>query len=209
LLSGEKRFILNGEHDIIGNFKMSFITKLFNEEPSKITRKDIESFIHQEPSIEESSHLDYKALLSEIDYDELAKDVSARARKDVSAFANTDGGLLILGVSEERETNPKTKRVRIYPKAITWGKLSIERERLEQLLMNKIQSNIPDLTIQPVRRTSKDPSVIFLIDIPKSPNAPHMALPVYRYYVRLNFRNNPMEHYQIQNLFSINWLLAS
>ena len=81
---------------------MSFINRFLGKDPSDpeigITTNDINSFIHQKPPVEENSNLDYKAIPAKnINFDEMAK--------DVSAFANSEGGLLVFGVSEKAEAD--------------------------------------------------------------------------------------------------------
>ena len=177
---------------------MSFIKRFLGKPSDQITADDIVSFISQ--SIEENLNLDYKSIPQKIDFDELAK--------DVSAFANSEGGLLILGISEKTETDQKTKKTfRIYPERITWGKPSLTKEMIEQHLVGKIHHPIEHLRIVPIRKSEQEPEVIFLIDVPHSNNSPHMVTPYYRYYKRLNFENLPMGHYEVHNLFRINWIM--
>ena len=183
---------------------MSFIKRFIGKEPTdktRITAEDIESFISQKPPLEENPNLDYKSISAKpMNFDELAK--------DVSAFANSEGGLLIFGVSEKGEVDQKTKKtIRIYPESITWGEPSLRKETIDQHLVGKIHPPIEDSRVIPIRKSEQDPSVIFLIDVPKSNNAPHMATPYNKYYKRYNFDNLPMGHYEIQNLFRINWIM--
>ena len=147
---------------------MSFIKRFLGKPSDQITADDIVSFISQ--SIEENLNLDYKSIPQKINFDELAK--------DVSAFANSEGGLLIFGVSEKGEVDQKTKKtIRIYPESITWGEPSLRKETIDQHLVGKIHPPIEDSRVIPIRKSEQDPSVIFLIDVPKSNNAPHMATP--------------------------------
>ena len=153
---------------------MGFIG-LFFKNKREIKKSDIEQFISQK--IEENSKLDYK----EIESYQNAKGLSIH----ISNFANSEGGLIILGISQDRIEDDKGKIVKIFPKEITWGKASLEKESLENKFTAFINPPINGLVIKPVR--NKKNEVIFLIDIPKSPISPHMAHD-HRYYKRLNFR---------------------
>lgn len=165
---------------------MGFIKLFFKKEANEIDSQSIVDFV--ERRIEENLNLDYKDIRSFSDFDELSK--------DVSAFANSEGGLIILGAREEMEG--KGENIKIFPKVITWGDKSLSKEKLENSLVSKIHPRIEGLKIVPVRK--KDGSVIFLIEIPQGDNPPYMASD-YRYYKRLNFRRVPMEHYEVADLF--------
>lgn len=170
---------------------MSFIKQFFGKnEPSK---EDLEEFLNRK--IEEGIHLDYKHFKAVNNPFKLAI--------HLSSFANSDGGLIILGIVED-EIKENGKIIKIFPKEVTWGDLSYSKETLEQQLLHRINPPIPDLTLVPIRNESK--KVIFLIDIPKSNLAPHMA-PDHRYHKRRNFITELMEHYEVQRLFRMNWIM--
>ena len=63
-------------------------------ELEEYTKKDIDDLIQNE--VEESIYLDYK------DGRALDPDKIAEITKDVSAFANADGGIIVYGVSENK-----------------------------------------------------------------------------------------------------------
>jgi hypothetical protein len=172
---------------------MGFI-QLFFKKKEEIKEKDIKRFISQK--IEENSNLDYKDIMAYKDAETLST--------NISSFANSEGGLLILGISEDEIKDEKGKTIKIYPKEPTWGKVSLDKETLENKLLTLIKPPIDGLTIKPIR--NKKNEVIFLIDIPKSPNSPHMT-PDYRYHKRVNFRKRLMEHFEISNLFRSNWTM--
>jgi hypothetical protein len=172
---------------------MGFI-ELFFKRDKGIGEEDIQRFISQK--IEESSNLDYKDIMAYENADALST--------NISSFANSEGGLLILGISQDKIKDEKGNTVKIFPKEITWGKASLEKEWLENKLLTLIKPPINRLIITPVRNKKKE--VIFLIDIPKSPNAPHMA-PDHRYHRRINFRKRLMEHIEVANLFNSNWTM--
>lgn len=160
---------------------MGFIEIFFKKDSKDILAKDVELFVSRK--IEESLSLEYKDIKAYENFDELSK--------DVSAFANSEGGLLILGVGQEKK-GPK-----IFPTEMTWGDEFLSKERLENNLTGKIHPRIEGLKIVPIRKNN---SVIFLLDIPQSENPPHMAFDK-RYYRRLNFGNSPMEHYEVSDFF--------
>ena len=62
---------------------------------SDYTQADIQSLIDN--NVEESIHLDFKAAAA-LDKSEKKKDEIA---KDVSSFANSDGGVIVYGISEK------------------------------------------------------------------------------------------------------------
>lgn len=74
-----------------GKNKMSLYTKDINE----ITFKDIEAFCNEE--LEEDIRLEYKREIEN----------SKKIAKEIAAFANTYGGLLLIGVEEGDDRKPK------------------------------------------------------------------------------------------------------
>lgn len=145
---------------------------------------DIEDLIANE--VEENIHLDYKAA-GALDKDDRKR---SEITKDVSAFANSDGGIIVYGVSEE---DHKPKRIcpidgRIYTK-----------EWLENVIQ-LIQPRIENVMIYPIRVDDIGQS-IYVVKIPRSGDAPHMAKDK-RYYKRFNFKSEPMEDYEVKDLYN-------
>ena len=112
--------------------------------------EDIKSLITNE--VEENVHLDYKAAGA------LAKEDKKRMEitKDVSAFANSDGGIIIYGVSEKDHRPDKITPVdgRTYTK-----------EWLENVIQ-LIQPRIEGITIYPIRIDNLENSV-YVVKIPR------------------------------------------
>lgn len=173
---------------------MGFIKQFFKNK-KEIKPEDIESFIAQK--IEENQKLDYKDIKAYHEIDKLSH--------HVASFANSAGGLIILGVSQDELKDKKGKNIKICPKKITWGEMALDKETLENKLLSRIQPPISNLVIKPVRNEKHE--VIFLIDVPKSDSAPHMS-PDHRYNTRTNFRKRAMEHYEVANMFKTNWTLT-
>lgn len=136
---------------------------------------------------EESVHLDYKDSRSLQLSDRCKKDLS----KDVSAFANSDGGTIVYGIREENHL----------PIEIDEGSdpAVITKEWLENILLSTIQRRIDGLEIHPVSLTNQPGRVAYVIVVPASQRAPHMAYDK-RFYKRHNFQSVPMEEYEVRDV---------
>lgn len=145
------------------------------------TIQHIEKLIKHE--IPESLHLDYKSspALSKKKKDEICK--------DVSSFANADGGILIYGVKE----------INNIPSEIDEGvdNRKIDREWIDQILSFNITPPIEGLEIIQIQLNENNS--LYALKIPKSFRDPHQA-PDKKYYKRYNFRSSPMDHYEIEDL---------
>jgi hypothetical protein len=163
--------------------QMGFIQMFLGKKGHEhISSSDLEEFISKH--VEESLNLEYKdsRILKK------PEDVS----RVVSSFANSDGGLLIVGVSEVKERN------RRFPGEITWDNdPKHDKEWFEAAILNKVHPIVKGVRVVTVN--SKD-GTIFLVDIPQSQIPPHMA-PDGKYYSRRNFSNMIMEHYQVADAF--------
>ncbi len=155
------------------------------EDKTEYEINDIQSLIENE--IEESIHLDFKEANALDKSDGKKKDIS----KDVSAFANSDGGIIIYGV---REVNHKAS-------AITYIDGNIfTKEWLEQTINSSIQRRISDIKIYPIRNEGNIQQTIYLVKIPKSYDTPHICKDK-RFYKRFNFESVMMEEYEIRQLY--------
>jgi len=168
---------------------MSFAARyLGSREPAGFTKNMLETFI--ESGIEESQNLDYKGIAKDANLDKLST--------VVSAFANAEGGLVVLGVSEKEERDDKEHVVRIKPGRVTWAPKSLTREKIESALIDRVRPWVGGLRIHAIRNEAEE--AVFLIDVPQSMRPPHQAFDR-KYYLRYNFQNLPMDHHQIEDLF--------
>jgi hypothetical protein len=137
--------------------------------------------------IEENINLDFKSGLALRNDDRVKREIS----KDVCAFANSDGGVIIYGIDEHEHKAQKFSFID--------GNL-ITKEWLEQVINTRIQRKIPDLLIVPVRFDNDIRKTIYVVIIPRSSQVPHMTNEK-RYYKRYNFESTEMEEYEIRNLY--------
>lgn len=135
-------------------------------------------------AVQESTHLEYKASPA------IDKRERHEIAKDVSAFANSDGGIIIYGIKEVEQL----------PVEIDEGvNHSIyTREWLEQVIISNIFPIIDGIEIVQIPLSSERSS--FVIKIPKSFRAPHQEQISKKYYRRYNFIAQPMEDYEINDI---------
>lgn len=135
--------------------------------------EDIQSLIQNR--IEESITLEYK---KELDNKEIAK--------DVSAFANTEGGTIIYGVQSRDKV----------PTGINWLAGRGVEERIQNVVMTTIHPRLEGIQVIRLPNPINDSEALFVVSIPKSPQAPHMAFN--RYYSRRGSVSSPMEDAEIK-----------
>lgn len=138
--------------------------------------------------IEESINLDYKSAKSLDKSDTKKREIS----KDISAFANSDGGIIIYGIKEENHK----------PISIDFinGEL-FNKEWLENVIDSNIQQRIQGIRIFPIRIDSDIKKTVYVVKIPASKEAPHIAADK-KFYRRFNFKSVPMEEYEVRMLYN-------
>jgi hypothetical protein len=114
--------------------------------------------------------------------------------KDLSSFANADGGTIIYGVVEENHL----------PKNIDTGfdPLHVKREWLEDVVDSNTKPKIDRLKIkQIILRKTTPGKVIYVVHIPPSLQGAIQAKD-YRYYQRRNYKAELMEDYQVRDVMN-------
>jgi hypothetical protein len=142
---------------------------------------------------EESLNLEYKGSQSLVSTEKARSEIS----KDTSAFANSEGGALVYGVSKERSGNQPPR-----PRDIDQGidPTVISKEWIENVINSRIQRRINGVKIHQVPLTDTRPGrVAYVVWVPQSYDAPHQAYDK-RYYKRFNFQSVPMEDYEIRDV---------
>lgn len=131
---------------------------------------------------EEALTLDYK--------DSRALDNKKELAKDVSAFANSAGGIIIYGVQEKGN-----KPISLDDGVSPHNKM---KESIESSLIDRIKPKIQGIVIHPIDLPTGNQ--LFVLEIPQSHQAPHMA--DNRYHKRYNFNSVAMEHYEVMDIMN-------
>ena len=155
--------------------------------PKTWTEAKLKNFIAS--GIEESLTLEYKSGEA-LDRSEYKK---KEMTKDVSAMANSAGGILIYGISEFSAENKRHLPEKITPV----NRNEFPREWVEQII-NAIRPRIDGIVIHSVNLSSGENHTAYVIEIPQS-NTAHQASDQ-RYYKRFNFQAVPMEDYEVRDV---------
>ncbi|WP_316189399.1 ATP-binding protein [Bradyrhizobium sp. SZCCHNS1054] len=136
--------------------------------------------------VKESIHLEYKASEA-IDKKSDAKKLEMA--RDVSAFANSDGGQIVYGM-KEKDHEPDGLDTGLDP-----------REYPEIWFEQVLQQHVTPLltAVKPRHVPLSNGRVAVVIDIPASKADPHQVDG--RYYRRHNFNRLMMEHYEVRDMF--------
>lgn len=163
----------------------SYIESFFNKKRHEISIVDIESFF-SEPQ-EETSVLEFKSGGVEI----------IDIYKEITAFLNTEGGLLIIGAPRESEKQIGKNKIKICQ-----GELTYSNFKNKDWIYQKICSNIvPTPTNLKIEEFLTENGNVFLIEVPQSENPPHQSSADGKYYIRLERDAKPAPHGIIKALF--------
>src|ERR1700730_11856758 len=140
-------------------------------------------------AIMESLTLEYKDSRALGNTDNQKKEIF----KDISAFANSAGGIIIYGMKESGHL-PAGTDDGVDPSKVT-------REWLENILTANVYPKIADLLVKQIPLTSKGTgTVAYVIEVGQATSrAPHQG-PEHKYYKRYNFKAEPMQDYEVRDL---------
>jgi len=150
-----------------------------------LQEEDLVNFFKNEQ--EETNTLEFKSGKVEI----------LKLCKEICAFLNTEGGLIIIGAPEE-----KTKTINKSKYNVCQGELTSSQFINKDWLYKKIYSRITpiptNLKIQEIIGNKKK---YFVIEVNQSQNPPHQLDAEGRYYIRIEREAKPAPHGIIQSLF--------
>src|SRR6185436_1830684 len=155
---------------------------MFAKHVSELTYSDIDDLVNVRQE-KEGYHLDYKGEIAHPD--KAKKELS----KDISAFANTGGGYLIIGVDKNY-------------KIVGIDQL-IQNKSIDECLNQILSSNIepPVFYHDPkIIDIPNNPKIIVIIHVPESTKKPHMVTDS-NYHIRINDSSKPANHNQIRDMY--------
>jgi len=138
--------------------------------------------------VEESLNLEYKAAAALDRQNNKTTEIS----KDISSFANSDGGIIIYGIKEDENNKHLPKEIDPIDRT------QFSKEWLEQIILDKIKPRVNNFTISVVEVANNH--VVYIIDIKKS-NTAHQADDK-KYYRRFNFQSTAMYDYEIRDILN-------
>lgn len=155
----------------------------FTKPLQELTFEDLEIYFSQKRR--ENQHLEFKS--GEVTIDKILK--------EVGAFLNAKGGVLIIGAPRELERPNDT--------GICIGELTCSSfesvETVKTYLSNDIVPPPPRLEIIQLQDATRN---VFVIDIPASPAAPHQVLRNGKYYFRDGDMSRPARHREVEKMFA-------
>ncbi|HRF79836.1 MAG TPA: ATP-binding protein [Flavobacteriales bacterium] len=157
---------------------------MFNKPLAELTYEDLVDLVEVRQE-REGHHLDFKGAIG---------DPPDRARKelakDVCAFANSGGGMLVIGVDRDRR--------------IVGVESKVNNRDVDEWLNQVLGANIDpavyyeDARVVAIPGTSK---VLVVLRIPESFAKPHMLTEGNTYMVRMNDSSKPAGHSQVRDMF--------
>src|SRR5690606_1312443 len=135
------------------NLINTYMDILENEDFTPLT---IENIIKN--NLEESINIEFKSSGALSKQESVKKEIS----KDVSAFANSDGGIIIYGIEENKHVASKLSFID--------GNI-FTKEWIENIIISTIQPKIDNLKIIPVRFEDDIKKSVYVLKIPKSNNS--------------------------------------
>ena len=168
---------------------------LFDRDLSSINEQDLQAL--KDDKTPEGRQLDYKLDLP----DDLPKN-KVGFLKDIVAFANSAGGILLYGIDEERDADNKPTGIPKEIKGIENLNFDDAQRRLDLIIQNGTDPRVPGVNIGQI--PLENGNTVLAVRVPKSWSAPHAVdyQGHWRFYARGNALNYPLDVAQTRDLFN-------
>lgn len=163
----------------------NYIEKIFQKDQDKITLEDVKNFFSEEQ--EETPVLEFKS----------GKVAIEKICDEISAFLNTEGGLIIVGSPRELVKEIGKNKIKICS-----GDLELSPFASADWLQMKFYALItpPPIGIN-IKEFLTPEGNVFLIDVPQSTNPPHQSSDTGKYFIRLEKEAKAAPHGLVKALF--------
>ena len=156
---------------------------MFGKRLHKVTYEEIQSLLENK-ELFEGYRLDFKR-----DIGKKAKEVA----KDVSSFANTNGGFLIYGIDDDEN------------QTIVGIESIVNNRNVVEWFNQAVSGNVmPDIFYKEPHciKIPGGDRVLMIVEIPESSRKPHMLSDDHRYYIRVNDSSRAAKHHEVRDMFS-------
>lgn len=168
---------------------MSFSLEIFKKPLKAVRPEDVVQFFAEART--ENQHLEFKS--GEVRVEKLLK--------EISAFLNAEGGLLIIGAPREVESGRKTEE------RYCSGEPEPSQDLTADILREKIREGIEPLpTSLALHDLDYRQGKIILAEVKPSHNPPHQVQANGKYYLRDGAISRPARHAEIEKMFFKNRL---
>ncbi|MFF3313532.1 helix-turn-helix domain-containing protein [Streptomyces sp. NPDC002952] len=152
------------------------LTAALGRHPDHLTEDDLQRAVDSQ--IPESVDLDWKK-----DFYKGTDAGKKELAKDVSAMANTAGGMVVIGVDDGKKDHA-------YELAPSESAPGYGEEWIRSVLANWVQPVVPHVGVRPVKSTAHEGKIYWILTVPPSTQAPHaVAAPGNDYNFRVHVRN--------------------
>jgi hypothetical protein len=157
---------------------------MFTKHISELNYNDINDLVNIQNE-QEGNHLDFKQEIGS-NLEKAKKELA----KDISAFANSGGGYLVIGVTDKYE--------------IVGIEKTIQNKPIDEWINQILSSNIEPHLFYYDPKIIEIPNselVLLVIHVPESMKKPHIVTELNNYYIRINDSCKPANHNQIRDMF--------
>jgi hypothetical protein len=135
---------------------------------------------------------------------ELHPDLLQALSKQVSAFANGAGGVLLIGVGDDGRVDGGLSATLKGGGTRAWLEDLVGAAVTPPLARFNVFEVLPDPALPPDEPSRILPGrAVYVLDVPSSPDAPHQAKD-HRYYLRIAGKSRPMSHLHIEDVLRRN-----